>query len=557
MRNLVATFVVLFLAACASAPESPDHVVITVIGTNDVHGELVPQPDRGGIATFSGYVANVRAARAADGALLLVDAGDMWQGTLESNLNEGRAVLDAYNALGYAATAIGNHEFDFGPAGPKVIPEDDGDDPRGVLRANAGDAQFPFLAANIIDSETGELVAWDNVLPSTMVQKAGVSIGLIGVTTTETPDTTMAGNLIGLEFAPLAAAIEEQARALRQSGAALVVVLAHAGSGCGEFDDPSDLSTCNMDDEIMRVATTLPPGLVDHIVAGHRHQGIAHEVNGIVVTAAYSNMRAFGRVDFTIDRATGVIVDHRIHPPHPIEPDRTYEGRPVVADPEIAAIVAGAEQVAAEIRAEPLGVTLETAILLRERPEAPLGNLFTDAVLQMNDADISIHNVWGGIRAELDAGEVTYGDVYRVMPFDNRIGIVELSGAELRRVIAAQAHNRNRAAGFSGMRVYVSCGSNGMSLRMVRTDGSEIGDSDTVRVVANDFLLHGGDGILVPASPANGFDFPDTSPLVRDQLADWFRQQEGPLASDDFFDPEMRRWNLPEEIPDSCQLHGA
>jgi 5'-nucleotidase len=139
------------------------------MGTNDVHGELVAQPDRGGITTFSGYVSAVRKARSDDGALLLVDAGDMWQGTLESNLNEGYSVVDAYNAMGYAAAALGNHEFDFGPAGPKSIPEDEDDDPQGALRARAGKAVFPLLAANLIDSSTGEMVEWDNVLPSVMV----------------------------------------------------------------------------------------------------------------------------------------------------------------------------------------------------------------------------------------------------------------------------------------------------------------------------------------------------------------------------------------------------
>ncbi len=98
MRNLFVLLVAIAVGSCATTPETPERVVITVIGTNDVHGELVPQPGRGGITTFSGYVANLREARSVDGDVLLVDAGDMWQGTLESNLNEGQAVVKAYNA---------------------------------------------------------------------------------------------------------------------------------------------------------------------------------------------------------------------------------------------------------------------------------------------------------------------------------------------------------------------------------------------------------------------------------------------------------------------------
>lgn len=557
MRNLTSVVLLVLLTACAPAPEAPEHVIITVVGTNDVHGELVSQAERGGIVTFSGYVDNLRELRRDDGGVLLLDAGDMWQGTLESNLNEGQAVVAAYNALGYSAAAIGNHEFDFGPLGPKPIPENSGDNPRGALLARAAEAEFPLLGANLIDSSTGEMVEWDNVQATTFVQKAGVKIGVIGVLTEATPDTTIAANVRGLEIAPLAETIAEQARIQRAEGASLVIVVAHAGSRCTDFDDPSDTSSCNMDDEIMRVAQALPHGLVDQIVAGHRHQGIAHDVNGIAVTAAYSNARAFSRVDFTVDPASGTVVDRRIYPPQPIRQGDSYEGQPVVPNERVADIVADAELVAAELKAQPLGVSLETAILHRERPESPLGNLFTDAILQMNNADISIHNVWGGIRAELPEGEVTYGDVYRLMPFDNRVAIIELSGAELRKVLAKQAHNRARAAGFAGMRVFVSCSAGGMSLDMMLADGSKIDDADTIRVVANDFLLLGGDGILAPIAPEEGFAVPDGTPLVRDLLAAWFREQGGALGPDDFFDPSDRRWNLPEEVPEDCQLPGV
>ena len=93
--------------------------------------------------------------------MLLVDSGDMFQGTLESNLGEGAAVVRGYNALGYTAAAIGNHEFDFGPAGPAHVPGDSGADPRGALKARAREARFPFLAANLReDRPAGAPVRW-------------------------------------------------------------------------------------------------------------------------------------------------------------------------------------------------------------------------------------------------------------------------------------------------------------------------------------------------------------------------------------------------------------
>ena len=556
MRKFLVTFALL-AAGCAQVATGPDLAVITVIGTNDVHGELVAQDDRGGITTFSGYVNAVRKARSGDGALLLVDAGDMWQGTLESNLNEGYSVVETYNAMGYSAATIGNHEFDFGPLGPKSIPDNETDNPQGALQARAAKAIFPLLAANLVDASTGEMVEWDNVQASAVVQKAGVLIGVIGVLTEHTRTTTIAANVRNIRISPLVAAIEEQAEALRLAGASLVVVLAHAGSRCTEFEDPFDTSSCRMDGEIMRVAQELRPGLVDHIVAGHVHQGIAHDVNGIAVTASYSNTRAFSRVDFTVDRSSGQVVDRRIYPPQQIVAGDTYEGRDIVPDEEVVAIVQRAADMAERRRAEPLGVFLEAPALHHSPPESPLGNLMTDAVLEMNNADIAIHNVWGGIRAELPGGELTYGDVFRMFPFDNRISVIELTGSEVRLVIAKQAHNRFRAVGFSGMRVFVSCDVDQMQIQMLRPDGSEIDDEDVLRVVANDFLLLGGDDILTPVIPEGGFALPSGTPLVRETLVQWFRSNPGNMDPAEFIDAEAPRWNLPPELPAECQLSGT
>src|SRR5207249_1499495 len=116
----------------APTPATPARVTISVVGTNDRHGRIEALPALGG------YLANLRRARAREGgAVVLLDAGDMFQGTLPSNANEGAAVVRAYNVLGYAAAALGIHEFDFGPVGPAVTAKNPGEDPRGALRARA------------------------------------------------------------------------------------------------------------------------------------------------------------------------------------------------------------------------------------------------------------------------------------------------------------------------------------------------------------------------------------------------------------------------------------
>ncbi|MGI9271896.1 MAG: bifunctional metallophosphatase/5'-nucleotidase [Woeseiaceae bacterium] len=581
MRILPAVIIFVLLVSCGTQNDTVepgrDTALITVIGTNDVHGELLSANRRGGLTTLSGYVAAVRAARAEDGgAVLLIDAGDMWQGTLESNLVEGASVVEAYNAIGYSAAAIGNHEFDFGPIGKLAIPAGPADDPHGALRQRITEAQFPVLSANIVDTTTGQLIDWENVSPSIVVDAAGVKVGIIGLITAHALQVTASANVKELEIAPLADAIIREATALRSEGVEIVIVTAHAGGECTEFDDPNDLSSCEPGYEIMRVANALPVGLIDHIIAGHAHNGMAHIVNDIAVTSAFSNTYAFDRVDYTVNRSSGEVVNRKVFPPqlncpaynkHTNEcewetrdPDVVrlpdYEGQPVRATAELEAIAARTRALTAAIKSEPLGVSLETPFLLDGTPESPLGNLFTDAILEGVDADISIHNVTGGIRAILPPGEVTFGKVYEVAPFDNYVVILDVSGADLRRIIEGQARKSSRRAGFSGMRVFVGCEQEAINIKMVLNNGHEIADVDRVRISTNDFLATLGDGILSPGMPDGGYQFADDPRLNRDLIVDWFKNRGGSIHADEFDSTDEPRWNFSESFPGNCQQTG-
>jgi len=578
MRKISLLLIALSLAACTAKNQEPvvvDPVLITVIGTNDVHGELLPAQFNGGLTTLSGYVAAVRAARAeGGGAALLIDAGDMWQGTLESNLVEGATVVEAYNAMQYTAVTIGNHEFDFGPIGELAIPESDEDDPRGALRQRIREAQFPVLSANIVNKETGQLIDWENVTPSIMVEAAGVKVGIIGLITADALQVTASGNTVGLEITPLAAAIVREATTLREDGADIVIVTSHAGGECTEFDDPDDLSSCEPGYEIMGVANALPPGLIDHIIAGHAHSGMAHVVNGIAVTSAFSNTYGFDRVDYTVDSSSGEVMERKIFAPQmncpaynrksdecewtETNPDLVrlpvYEGRTVRATAELEAIAARVRAHTAVIKSESLGVTLETRFMLDGTPESPLARLFTDAILEDVDADISIHNVSGGIRAILPAGEVTFGRIYEISPFDNRVVVLDVSGADLRRIIEAQVYKTGRRAGFSGMRVFVGCEQDAVSIEMILNNGHEIADDQRVRISTNDFLATLGDGILSAGMPEGGYEFADDPRLTRDLLVNWFRKRSGSsLTAEEFKSEDNRRWNFSESFVAQCQ----
>jgi 5'-nucleotidase len=300
---------------------------------------------------------------------------------------------------------------------------------------------------------------------------------------------------------------------------------------------------------------------------------MAHVVNGIAVTSAYSNTYAFHRVDYTVDPSSGQVMEREIFPPQvncpaydrksnecewtETNPDLVrlpvYEGQTVRVTAELEAIGVRVREHTAVIKSESLGVTLETDFMLDDTPESPLARLFTDAILEDVDADISIHNTTGGIRAILPAGEVTFGRIFEVSPFDNRVVVLDVSGADLRRIIEAQVYKTDRRAGFSGMRVFVGCEQDAVSIKMVLNDGHEIADDDRVRISTNDFLATLGNGILTPGMPEGGYVFADDPRFTRDLLVNWFRKRSGSLTIEEFNSEDNRRWNFSTSFVAQCQ----
>jgi 2',3'-cyclic-nucleotide 2'-phosphodiesterase (5'-nucleotidase family) len=543
-------------------------VTLSIIGTNDLHGALERLP------LFAGFMANLRAARAADGGgVVLLDGGDMFQGTLESNLSEGADVVRAYNYLGYAAAAVGNHEFDYGPEGPAAIAQTPQDDPRGALKARAREAKFPFVVSNVLDGATGAQIAWPNVQASVLVEVAGVKVGIIGATTESTPRTTMPANFIGLQMAPPAPAIAEQARALRARGAEIVVATMHIGAACRKLEDPDDLSSCDRNQELFPLIAGLPKGLVDVIVAGHTHSVIAHRIEGIAVIESGSSGRAFGRVDLRIG-PDGRVTDVRIDKPHATCPadDRgnpvmvaackpgDYEGRPVVPDPQVQQIVDEALARAGERRKEKLGVTLAKVVTRAHGTESAEGNLFTDLMLAARpDAQVSVTN-GGGLRADLPAGELTYGQLFEAMPFDNRFAIIDLTGADLRKLVVGnltEGSDSRRSIAFlswSGLTAKARCKGDKLDVQ-IAVAGKPLKDSARYKLATSDFLASGGDGSLVKLQlPDAAITMTDT--IIRDAISDVLRGWKGtPRAAIDparLHSAKVRRIDYEGRRPVSC-----
>ena len=565
--------------ACGTSTQGeqrPQTTTLSIVATNDLHGGLLERDGRGGLATFGGYLNNLRATRKRDGGVLLVDAGDMFQGTVESNLAEGAPVVAAYNALGYAAAAIGNHEFDFGVAGPGVAPRGSSSDLRGALKARAAEAKFPFLAANLIDTATGRPVNWPNVRPSVVVDIAGVKVGLIGVMTLRALSATIATATGGLRVNPLAATLLAEAQSLRRNGADFVVALAHAGGRCTRFDDPNDLSSCDLSSsEIAGVLRQLPTGTIELVASGHTHAGMAHVIDATIVMQAFSKGTAFSRADLTVDRRTKKVVEKRVFPPRDVcarvyegttrcdaqaAGNRAlvpaeYEGQPVSMDSAIARVIAPAVERVKAHAGESLGVVLDTPIRAALiGTESPLGNLFTDAMLSaLPEVDIAINNTRGGLRADLPRGPLTYGRLYETFPFDNRLVRLDLSGAELRRVFEIQLREGRALPGIAGVRVAASCRNSRLAVAMTRPSGRTIRDDDRLVVVTHAFLATGGDRLLTPVMPPGGFPLDDALPLVRDVVADWLEDRGGRLRENQLINTAQPRWRYSGTLPLICR----
>lgn len=556
-RSAVLGILCLTVAAAATADAAeqsvaqPDEIVLSVVGTSDLHGHLEALP------WFSGYLENLRRRRQSDGGVLLLDAGDMFQGTLESNLAEGAPVVAAYNALGYAAVAVGNHEFDFGPAGSAPSPVKVGDDPRGALKARAAEAHFPFLLSNVVDAKTGKSVAWPNVRASAIVRIAGINVGLVGAITTATPRSSLPANVVGLRFLPIASTINKETRRLRRRGATVVIAVMHEGGACSDFRDPDKLDSCDARSEVFAIARQLRG--VDAIVAGHTHQAIAQRAAGIPIIQSYSNGRAFGRVDLTLNRRRGSLEASHIDSPHDLCRENAsrecsagdYEGQPVRKDDALAALTAPAFAAARAKGEERLGVEVLGMLPHNRKRETALGNLLADLMRVRHPADLALIN-GGGMRAPLPAGLLTYRNLYETFPFDNAFALVHISADDLRRSLVRSLSHATSLVSLSGVHVKARCENGELQVALERPDGKSIGDNERLVITTTDFLATGGDGFFADASISYEIGAP-----IRDAMAAELRRRGRSVDPSDrtLFDPANPRISLPagSDVPVVCR----
>lgn len=567
------SLLILFLAACATAPvpqtapsaahvsTEPVHVII--VGTTDRHGwydshhESRNAPAYGGLALFGGYVANLRSKH--PGQVIVVDSGDLFQGTLESNLFEGEPVVKGYNAVGYNAAAVGNHEFDYGPVGSDSVAHLPGQDPLGALKKNAANAKFSFLSANLTEKATGKTPSWAKRY--TMVAAGGAKVGIIGLSTPDTPNVTMSANVATLTFGDPIPATISAAKELRANGADAIIVIAHMGGRCKNIDtNPADTSTCENDQEAIRFLNALPKGTIDAYFAGHTHSQIRHYINGVATLQPSPYGREFSMVDLTIDTSRHAVTNSEMAPltmvcaqvydhTETCDPKkapagaalvpRIFEGAPVT---ELAGLMdvfkPYLQQVSAK-RNEDTGIRTTDRIKRGYARETAIGDLFTDAMRAYMKTDIAFMNS-GGIRTDLPAGTILYANMFDVSPFDNFPAIVTMTGAQVRQMVDMTAIGGGRGIlQASGIRYTFDealdadkPGPQRHRLTAITlADGQPLDPKATYRVAMIDFLVTGGEGLdVVMKQIPDDLKKIDYTRPIRDLLIDAIKAMPQPVA---------------------------
>jgi 2',3'-cyclic-nucleotide 2'-phosphodiesterase (5'-nucleotidase family) len=454
-----------------SGPESgargPVVQRIRIISTNDFHGALEARPDgnfgmRGGAAQVAAMIRRAESECSGSCASIWLDAGDEFQGTPASNLAYGRPVTDLFNALGLTASAIGNHDFDWGVD---------------TLRARMRQAHYAMLGANIHYSD-GRVVPW--IRQDTIVQRDGVKLGIVGIATTLTPSTTKAANVEGLRFDDPVATVNAHAKSLRARGADLVIVVDHDGAFCSRD------AGCR--GEIIDLAQRLTEP-VDAIVSGHTHSLVNTTVKGIPIVQALSSGRAIGVIDLPVDQAARALTREEV---------RIVNTDSITADPAVATMLGGATRSVAALVARSIA-TVESD-MPRRGDQYALGNLIADAQRTAAHADVAVMNN-GGIRADLRAGPVSYGTLFEIQPFANMLVRVTVRGSDLRAYLESFVARGAPRVHVSGLVArYDLARPPGARIVSAEVGGAPLDDGRQYTVAYTDFMATGGDGLSLAKS---------------------------------------------------------
>jgi 5'-nucleotidase len=386
------------LNAGADQPDAAkrgDTVELQLLGVNDFHGHLEPpQPDVGGAAWLGAWLN--RAAISHPDRTIRVHAGDMVGASplISSHFND-EPTIEATNQMGFDVGTLGNHEFDEGGAE--------------ALRL-VHLAHYPYVAANTETRDGGDLI----LPPYKVVERAGVKVGFIGVTTTDTPYFLLSEFAQQFRWTDLSDAVNRYVPELQRQGVQAIVVLAHAGA----FQQGD-----NATGEVVNEARQMSDA-VDVVVAGHTHSRLNLDVDGKLVVEALSYGVAFDRVNITVDRATGDVVSKSAL----VMPTRHAGIKP---DPDLLTLVESYRKRVAPLAHRVIGYTDH------ELDNEAVDRVAVDAQRAFTGADIAFLNP-GNTRSDIDAGPITYADAFEVQAYEHPVWRMHMLGSDLIEVEAEQ-----------------------------------------------------------------------------------------------------------------------
>lgn len=462
----------------------------------------------GGIARVKTKIDERRAAISGEGGnVVVLDAGDQFQGSLFYTTYKGDAAVEFMNQMGFDAMAVGNHEFDDGPEG---------------LSGFLDKATFPVISGNTVAGANTPVS--NRIAPYEIVERGGEKIGIVSVLATDTAETSSPGDSVLFldEVEYLQSAVGE----LEGMGVNKIILLSHVG--------------LNRDMEIAKAVTG-----IDVVVGGHSHTLLSNtneRAKGpyptvvqnpagadVPVVQAYAYSKYLGELKVTFDDAGNVTSAEG--EPHlldaSVEPDAAFVAR-------VAELGAPIEELKAQRVSESAAI-IEGSREVCRAMECQMGNLVADAMLERvadQGVTIAIQN-GGGLRASIDAGEVTMGEVLTVLPFQNTLATFQLKGADVLAALENGVSQIEDGAGrfpqVSGMKYTFDAsaepGSRVSNVMVAEGDGFVPLDADTVYgVVSNNYMRSGGDGYKMFST--NGMNAYDYGPGLEQVVADYLMENQ-------------------------------
>ena len=477
-----------------------EDLLLDIMFTNDIHGGIDRYPATfmnpdfppilGGGGSAATYIKGIRKlTKPGFRDNLLVDAGDFFQGHPVGTMSEGRAVIIYMNMIGYDFMAIGNHEFDLG--------ED-------VLIKTLEMAEFPILSCNIVKKGTNELV--DYVHPYKIIEKLGLRIGVIGLTTTDTEQMSFPDNIKNVDFLPAKEQVQKYVDIVREKNVDFVIVIGHMGLPY----DPQpayDARYSNPDEEkeerrwgydAQEIAHEVEG--IDILFGGHMHKGFAQPWEDpethTMVFQGYAYGSNIGHITIKIDKDTKTISGY--------ESSAINEGVMVtlfedefIPDEVIADTILVMQKIAEVGMDEIIGQASMNITKIGSGPQNLIGNLVCEAMKDYTGADFSFMNL-GGIRDELLSGPISYRDVFSVMPFDNQIALIEVDGRFLKEIIETRVSGSRHGLRTAGIKVVINRKRDNFNRISKLLIGGEQWQADKIyKIATSDFLLQGNAGLAL------------------------------------------------------------